>query len=186
MSDGSVSDGSVSDGSVSDGSVLAGAVVAALRDAGLTLATAESLTGGLVAARVVDVPGASAVLRGGVVAYATDLKHRLLGVDADLLAERGAVDPDVAAAMARGVRDRLSADVGVSTTGVAGPDPQDGHEAGTVFVAVSLPPALADRHGGAERVVPLRLTGGRDEIRTATVAHALELVHVLVTQSSLR
>ena len=163
---------------------VAALLVAALRDAGLTLATAESLTGGLVAAGVVDVPGASAVLRGGVVAYATDLKHRLLGVDAGLLAERGAVDPDVAAAMARGVRERLSADVGVATTGVAGPDPQDGHAAGTVFVAVSLPPVLAARHGGAEHVVPLALTGDRAAIRAATVAVALDVVHMLVTQSS--
>jgi nicotinamide-nucleotide amidase len=155
-------------------------VVVLLRAAGLTLASAESLTGGLVAARVVDVPGASVVFRGGVVAYATDLKHRLLGVDAALLAERGAVDPDVAAAMARGVRERLSADVGVATTGVAGPDPQDGHEAGTVFVAVSLPPEVAVRRGGAEHVLALRLGGGRARIRAASVVEALGLVRALV------
>lgn len=157
---------------------LAREVVTTLTARGLTLATAESLTGGLLAARVVDVPGASAVLRGGVVAYATDLKHRLLGVDADLLAARGAVDADVAAAMARGVRERLGADVGVATTGVAGPDPQDGHPAGTVFVAVSLSPALA---AGDGRVVPLLLAGDRPAIRTATVAEALGLVLALVT-----
>ncbi|MBI4940782.1 MAG: nicotinamide-nucleotide amidohydrolase family protein [Actinobacteria bacterium] len=160
---------------------LAREVVTTLTARGLTLATAESLTGGLLAARVVDVPGASAVLRGGVVAYATDLKHRLLGVDADLLAARGAVDPDVAAAMAHGVRERLGADVGVATTGVAGPDPQDGHPAGTVFVAVSLAPALAARGGGAGRVVPLLLAGDRAAVRTATVAQALGLVVALVT-----
>jgi nicotinamide-nucleotide amidase len=160
---------------------LAREVVTTLTARGLTLATAESLTGGLLAARVVDVPGASAVLRGGVVAYATDLKHRLLGVDADLLAARGAVDPDVAAAMARGVRERLGADIGVATTGVAGPDPQDGHPAGTVFVAVSLSPALATGPGGAVRVVPLLLAGDRPAIRTATVAEALGLVAATVT-----
>ncbi|GAB2460051.1 CinA family protein [Xylanimonas ulmi] len=106
---------------------------------GWTLAVAESLTGGLVVARLVDVPGASAVLRGGVVAYATDLKASLLGVDAGLLAERGAVDPDVAAAMADGVRRVARADVGLATTGVAGPDPQDGKAPGLAFVAVATP-----------------------------------------------
>jgi PncC family amidohydrolase len=105
---------------------LSARIVTALRAGGDTLAVAESLTGGLVTARVVDVPGASTVLRGGVVAYATDLKHALLGVDADLLAERGAVDPDVALAMARGVAGRLGSTWAVATTGVAGPDPQDG------------------------------------------------------------
>ncbi len=144
-------------------------VVTTLTDRGLTLAVAESLTGGLLAARVVDVPGASLVLRGAVVAYATDLKHRLLGVDADLLAARGPVDPDVARAMARGVRERLCADVGVATTGVAGPDPQAGRPAGTVFVAASAawtPDAVRE----------LRLEGDRAAIRTATAAAALALV----------
>ena len=106
--------------------VTAADVLAALGQAGLSLAVAESLTGGLLAATLVDVPGASAVFRGGVIAYATDVKATLLGVDPALLAERGPVDPQVAAQMATGVRVRLGADVGVSTTGVAGPDPQDG------------------------------------------------------------
>lgn len=134
---------------------------------GLTLAVAESLTGGLVTATLVDVPGASRVLRGGVVAYATDLKHVLLGVDADLLARRGAVDAQVAAAMAAGVRDRLGADVGLSTTGVAGPDPQDGHPAGTVHVAVHAT--------GVARGRSLTLPGGRDAVRRATVDAVLAL-----------
>nr|WP_255432547.1 CinA family protein [Cellulomonas sp. SLBN-39] len=134
---------------------------------GLTLAVAESLTGGLVTATLVDVPGASRVLRGGVVAYATDLKHVLLGVDADLLARRGAVDAQVAAAMAAGVRDRLGADVGLATTGVAGPDPQDGHPAGTVHVAVHAT--------GVARGRSLTLPGGRDAVRRATVDAVLAL-----------
>jgi nicotinamide-nucleotide amidase len=113
--------------------------VDALAEWGLTLATAESLTGGLLGALVTAVPGSSAVYRGGVVAYATDLKHDLLGVDGDLLERVGAVDADVAVAMARGVRERLRADVGVATTGVAGPGPQDGHPAGTVWVALATP-----------------------------------------------
>jgi nicotinamide-nucleotide amidase len=110
-----------------------------LAAAGSTLAVAESLTGGTVAAAVVAVPGASAVLRGGVVAYATDLKARLLDVPAALLAEHGAVHPDVAVAMAAGVRARLGATWGVATTGVAGPDPQDGRPPGEYHVAVAGP-----------------------------------------------
>jgi CDP-diacylglycerol--glycerol-3-phosphate 3-phosphatidyltransferase len=97
---------------------------------GETLAVAESLTGGALAAAVVAVPGVSATFRGGVVAYATELKSELLGVDAALLAARGPVDPDVAVAMAEGVRERLGATWGLATTGVAGPDPQDGHPPG--------------------------------------------------------
>jgi nicotinamide-nucleotide amidase len=150
------------------GATAAAQVVARLAAGGRTLAVAESLTGGLLAARVVDVPGASAVLRGGVVAYATDLKHRLLGVDPDLLADRGAVDQDVAEQMAAGVRDRLGADWGLATTGVAGPDAQDGKLPGTVYVAVAGP--------GSARARGLRLTGVRAEIRAGTVDAALELL----------
>lgn len=114
-------------------------LVGLLRRSGLTLAVAESLTGGAVTAAIVDVPGASTCLRGGVVAYATDLKSTLLGVDAALLAEHGAVHPAVALAMAAGVRERLGADLGLATTGVAGPDPQDGAAPGTFHVAVAGP-----------------------------------------------
>lgn len=94
-------------------------VVRLLTVNGGTLAVAESLTGGLVAAEITSVPGASKVFRGSVTAYATELKHRLLGVDATLLAQRGAVDPQVAAQMAAGVRKALCADWGIATTGVA-------------------------------------------------------------------
>ena len=146
----------------------AAAVVARLQAAGQTLAVAESLTGGLLAAAVVDVPGASQVLRGAVVAYASDLKHSLLGVDAELLARLGAVNPQVAAEMATGVRDRLAADWGLSTTGVAGPDPQDGKPPGTVHVA------LAGPHG--VRTTDLLLPGDRTQVRTATVDAALALL----------
>ena len=135
----------------------AAALVAALAAHGLTVAVAESLTGGAVAAAVVDVAGASRVLRGGVVAYATDLKAELLGVDPALLARTGPVHADVAAQMAQGVRSRLGADVGLATTGVAGPDPQDGHLPGEVHVAV----ASAD----GVRVRSLRLDGDRSSIR---------------------
>ncbi|MFC0645990.1 CinA family protein [Cellulomonas phragmiteti] len=142
-------------------------LLAALAGRGWTLAVAESLTGGLVTAALVEVPGASAVLRGGVVAYATDLKATVLGVDAALLAGRGAVDPQVAAAMATGVRHRLGADVGLATTGVAGPDGQDGHPPGTVHVAVAAP--------GSSLVRSLELPGGRAEVRAAACLAVLVL-----------
>ncbi|MEU6658670.1 CinA family protein [Streptomyces sp. NPDC046821] len=112
-----------------------------LAERGQTLAVAESLTGGLVAAEITSVPGASRVFRGSVTSYATELKRDVLGVDGTLLAERGAVDPDVAQQMATGVRRALGADWGISTTGVAGPDEQDGQPVGTVFVAVEGPGA---------------------------------------------
>ncbi|HEV2346519.1 MAG TPA: CinA family protein [Actinocrinis sp.] len=105
----------------------------------LTIAVAESLTGGQLAAAITAVPGASAVFRGSVTAYATDLKASVLGVDAALLAEVGAVHAEVARQMAEGVRRVCRADVGVATTGVAGPAPQDGRPVGTVFVAVAGP-----------------------------------------------
>lgn len=143
-------------------------LVAAAAGRGLTLAVAESLTAGMVCARVADVPGASAVLRGGVVAYASDLKVLLLDVDPDLLARHGAVHPAVAEQMAVGVRLRLRADLGLATTGVAGPDPSEGHAPGTVHVAV------ADSGGVAVR--SLRLPGDRASVRSATTDHVLALV----------
>jgi nicotinamide-nucleotide amidase len=112
-------------------------LVALLTRAGRTLAIAESLTGGKVADALVGVPGASSCLRGAVVAYATDLKADLLDVPAELLERLGPVHPDVARAMARGARTRLGADYGVATTGVAGPEPQDGVPPGTFHVAVA-------------------------------------------------
>ncbi|WFB11535.1 CinA family protein [Streptomyces sp. LX-29] len=136
---------------------------------GQTLAVAESLTGGLVAAALTAVPGASRSFRGSVTAYATELKRSMLGVDGELLAERGAVDADVARQMAGGVRRVLGADWGVATTGVAGPTPQDGRSVGTVFVAVEGP-------GGAAAVVALHLDGDRADIRQQSVRAALELL----------
>lgn len=147
---------------------LAAQVVAGLARRRQSLATAESLTGGLLAASVVDVAGASAVFRGGLVVYATDLKASLGGVPADLLARRGPVDPEVAAALAAGAQQRCDADWAVATTGVAGPDPQDGVPVGTVHVAVAGP---ADG-----RVRSLRLPGDRAQVRRATVTAALEFL----------
>jgi nicotinamide-nucleotide amidase len=150
-------------------------VLRLLGEHGATLAVAESLTGGLVAARLTAVPGASRTFRGSVTAYATELKARLLGVDPALLAERGAVDPLVARAMAEGVRIRLGADWGLATTGVAGPDPQDGKPVGTVYVAVAGPRGLGETR-------ELLLTGDRAGIRERTVIAALNLLgHSLVS-----
>ncbi|MGW4162268.1 CinA family protein [Streptomyces sp. NPDC004788] len=151
-------------------------VLELLAERGHTLAVAESLTGGLVAATLVDAPGASKAFRGSVTAYATPLKEQLLGVDGTLLAERGAVDPDVALQMAAGVRDRLGADWGAATTGVAGPEPQDGQPVGTVYVAVAGPPGEAAGAVGARKVASLRLNGGRAEIRRESVRSVLELL----------
>lgn len=146
----------------------AGDVLRRLAAGGRTLATAESLTGGLLAAAFVAVPGASAAFRGGVVVYATDLKESLGGVPGALLAERGPVDPEVALALAQAARVRCGADWGLATTGVAGPDPQHGVPVGTVHVAVAGP------DGGQVR--SLRLAGDRALVRHGAVAVALDLL----------
>ncbi|MFE2266025.1 CinA family protein [Streptomyces griseosporeus] len=151
-------------------------VVRLLRVRGETVAVAESLTGGLVAAEITSVPGASQAFRGSVTAYATALKHELLGVDADLLATRGAVDAQVAAQMAAGVRKALGADWGIATTGVAGPEPQDGQPVGTVFVAVDGPFGPDSGSAGGGKVEPLRLNGDRAEIRMESVRSVLALL----------
>jgi len=106
---------------------------------GLTVATAESLTAGLVAAALANTPGASAMLQGGVVAYQNSVKAGILGVPEELLAAVGSVDGGVAEAMADGARRACAADIGISTTGVAGPEPHDGKGVGTVFIGVASP-----------------------------------------------
>ncbi|HWC35651.1 MAG TPA: CinA family protein [Mycobacteriales bacterium] len=140
-----------------------------LRRRGESAATAESLTGGLVGATLTGVAGASQTYRGGVIVYATDLKAELLGVPAVLLAERGPVDPGVAAAMAEGVRDRLGASWGVALTGVAGPDAQGGRAVGTVFIAVA--------GGRATTVVERSFPGGREDVRWAACRDALHALY---------
>jgi nicotinamide-nucleotide amidase len=146
-------------------SSLAQTVIGLLRRERTTIATAESLTGGLVAAALTSVPGASAVFVGGIIAYSAELKAKLLDVPEGLLDRVGTVDPDVAAAMARGARQRLGAKIAIATTGVAGPDPVGDAPVGTVHVAVSF----AER----ELRLPLRLDGDRAQIRHETVRHAL-------------
>jgi nicotinamide-nucleotide amidase len=139
-----------------------------------TIGTAESLTGGLVAAALTSVPGASAVFAGGVVAYSAELKTALLDVPADLLARVGTVDPEVAVAMARGARKRLGTQFAVATTGVAGPDRVGDVPVGTVLVAVSF----AER----ELSLALKLEGDRTQIRHDTVRHALGLLVAALEQ----
>ena len=138
---------------------------------GLTLATGESLTAGLVSATLAEVPGCSAVLRGGVVAYQPDVKADLLGVPQEALAQ-GIVSEQVALALAQGAARVLGADIGIGTTGVAGPDPHDGQPVGTVWIAVSAP--------NDSRAVRLQLVGQRAEIRRQTVLACWQLVLDLV------
>lgn len=181
---------------------LAAAVIDRAATLGIRIATAESLTGGALAAALVSVPGASRVFSGGIVAYDTALKHSLLGVDAALLAEHGPVHAEVARQMARGVRtacavpgplsvprdgaqdrvsvardrvsgiaaERVPAELGIATTGVAGPDPdpQSGQPAGTVWLGLSV--------GTRETGYALELAGDRAEIRAETVRAALQAV----------
>lgn len=135
-------------------------VVALAARLGLTVATAESLTAGMVASALADVPGASSVLQGGIVAYQVSVKQNILGVDAELLATAGAVDPGVAVAMAEGARRILAADIGVSTTGVAGPSAHEGKPVGTVFTAIST---RSDTRSSEHH-----FDGDREQIRTAS------------------
>ena len=146
-------------------------LVDALRRRGLTVAFCESLTAGLAAATLADTPGASAVLRGGLITYATDLKYSLAGVP------EGAdpVDADTAVAMARGARERCGADWGVALTGVAGPDPQDGHAVGEVWLGFAGP-------GGVDKQ-RLQLSGDRREIREQAVNAALDGLRARVEQN---
>ncbi|WP_326564340.1 CinA family protein [Micromonospora peucetia] len=155
------------DGTQPVGNPAAG-VVHSLSERHETLATVESLTGGLLAASIVEIAGVSGIFRGGLVVYATELKSWLAGVPEDLLADRGPVDPDVAVALAEGGRRRCGADWGLATTGVAGPEPQDGKPVGLVYVAAAGP--------SGTHVRQLDLAGGRDHIRSATVIEALRLL----------
>lgn len=139
-----------------------------LRQREATVSTAESLTAGMLCAVLVDVPGASDVVRGGIIAYAADLKASLLSVPDDLLARAGTVHADTAVAMARGARAGLGSDYGLATTGVAGPDTVEGKPVGLVFIAI-VGPAGAD-------VRRLELPGDRSAVRCGAVAAALSLL----------
>ncbi|HEX4817086.1 MAG TPA: nicotinamide-nucleotide amidohydrolase family protein [Nonomuraea sp.] len=144
-------------------------VLSLLVEQGATVAVAESLTGGLIGGAITSVSGSSKAFRGGVISYATDLKRDLLGVPGELLDREGAVHPEVAAAMARGVARLCGAAYGVAVTGVAGPEPQDGRPVGTVYVAVSGP---SGQVWGRE----LRRDGSRERIRVETVDEVVDLL----------
>ena len=139
--------------------------IRALVAAGATVATCESITGGLICGALTDVPGASEVVRGGLITYATELKTTLAGVDPELIATHGVVSEPVARAMAAGARRTCGADWGIGVTGVAGPGPADGVPAGTVWLALSGPAGETARR--------LEATGDRAQIRAAVVAAAI-------------
>lgn len=161
-------DGTAADGPAADGTVDAASVIAAARERGWSLATAESLTAGAVVARLVDVPGASAVVAGGAACYSYAAKTRVLGVDEALLQRTGAVTAEVAAAMAEGAQRLYDADLVVATTGVAGPGPDAlGVPEGTVHLGIA-------RRGAPTRTREVRLSGGRARIRAAAVQAALD------------
>ena len=148
---------------------------------GRTVATAESLTGGQIGATITSIPGASKIYRGGSVSYATDLKSSLLGVSDALLEQVGAIQADVALQMAKGVAEKLDSDFGLAVTGVAGPESQDGHLPGTVFVACverdeqgSIVDSVVEELHLYPEIEDPRLA--RAEIREETVAAALELL----------
>lgn len=151
-------------------------VVELLKARHQTVATAESLTAGLLCATIVDAPGASAVVRGGLIVYATELKHELAGVDQQLLDEHGAVHPDVAVQLADGARKRCKSDWGIGLTGVAGPDPQDGVAPGTVHIGLSGP--------GVSTVRTITVSGDRKAVRFTAVEKALVLLseYLLMTE----
>ena len=142
--------------------------IAALKAQGLTVSTCESLTGGLICATLVDVPGASNVVRGGLITYQTDTKTLLANVDAALIEEKGVVSTEVAMAMAQGTREKLGTDIAVSATGMASPGGENDPPAGTVFVGVSTQTGTY--------AIPLQLAGDRPSIRRQTVQTAIEAI----------
>ena len=154
-----------------DEQTMESAILDLLRERGLSLAVAESVTGGLVGARLTAVPGASDVFRGALVSYASEVKFDVLGVP-----EGPVISAAAAEAMARGVRERLGADVGIATTGVAGPEEQEGHPHGTVFLGLA--------HRGSAEAVQVRLPGDRRRVREYAVISLLNMLRLRVSGSS--
>lgn len=151
-------------------------IVSMMRSRKLTLAVAESLTGGALSARIVDIPGASDIFRGGVCTYATDSKAQILHVDASLLDDVGPVHSTVACQMAQGARQLFHADIALATTGIAGPDPHDGHPAGTVHIA------CVSENRTIERV--FHFPHGRTAVRRSSVDMALHMLREILTMPS--
>lgn len=147
-------------------------LVQLLADQHLSIAVAESLTGGGLCSRLVDIPGASAVLCGGVCTYTTRMKAELLGVCTDLLDAHGPVHEDVALQMALGATRLFQADIALATTGVAGPGPADGHPAGTVFIACVSP--------FGNEVVEFAFEGDRATVRESAIAAAISLTQRII------
>lgn len=146
---------------------LAAEAVELLKEKGLTVAFAESCTGGLLTKTITDVPGASSVLPGGVCSYSNDIKNRVLGVDAAILRRHGAVSEPVAIRMARGVKKLMESSIGVGTTGIAGPASDDtAKPVGLVYISIALP-------GGRYVCYEHHFEGDRDAIRNQTAAAAL-------------
>ena len=153
---------------------LEGVVLELLKERGLTLGSAESCTGGLVAKRMTDLPGSSAVFRGGVVSYATEVKHTVLGVPQEILDEHGAVSEPTARAMAAGARRVLGCDLAIATTGVAGPDPDErGNPVGLVFIALAAPDGTWVRK--------VQMSFGRARVRHIAASHGFDLVRRYLT-----
>ena len=139
-----------------------------LRSSQSTLATAESITGGLLSGALTDIPGSSDVFLGGVVVYSVAAKSSLLGVDRELITRHGVVSAEVASAMAQGALDAFGSSWAIATTGVAGPGASEGVAPGTVWIAVT-------QRGGAPESQLLSLSGGRQEVRSETIARAFTL-----------
>ncbi len=147
-------------------------LVASAIAANITVATAESLTGGMVAATIIQVPGSSGMLQGGIIAYQNSIKERLLGVSASLLETQGAVDPQVASAMALGACTAAGARVGISTTGVAGPEPHQGKDVGHVYIGVAL--------DGESKSYEYHFAGDREMIRLQATQEAISLLQQVI------
>lgn len=169
-------DAAVSGGNARDDHGDVASVLARMAQTGNTIALAESVTGGLISAALTSVPGSSAVVRGAVVAYAAEVKVRVLRVDAELIAREGVVHPEVAVEMARGARMLLGATHGLATTGEAGPDSASGQPVGTVHVAAVGPMGAL--------VATLAASGTRDQIRSAAAGAALEVLWQLLSQEA--
>jgi nicotinamide-nucleotide amidase len=146
-----------------------------LRDNGVTLAAAESCSGGLLAKRITDLPGSSAVFLGGATVYTNDAKTKLCGVPAELIAEKTAVSTEVAQALATGIREKLGADLGVGITGVAGPDTDGVHDVGTVFVSLSTKDGVFTRSLHMSKLVL------RERCRIIAVNNAFDMIRRYLT-----
>ena len=156
------------------------AAIALLRERGLTLSAAESCTGGLFSGHMTDRPGSSAYFRGGVVSYATELKHAILGVKAETLEQYGAVSVETAREMAEGCRRVCGSDLAIAITGVAGPDRDDrGNEVGTVYIA------LAHETGTVCERLPAGAYSERGQVRSAAVQHGFDLLRRFLLESML-